>query len=297
MNIEINRGTKENKVIVSGRQEDKIKSKQYEFTMIAENDISVFLPFRKRLYEGEELYEYNISGMTSIYDLAKRKSLGFRELVLLVNSLDECKIAIDEYLLSEEGLIVDPEYIFFDRRNNEIKYCFYPFSDNDLFSSFSMLGEFLLSDIDYDDEDAVKLAYDIYASILNKDYDFIRLIPDKKIDEGLIKDKMHDNEYEIEDISINKKASEGTEKSEREGIAIPKMNMVAIVCLTIVTCIFMSMMILFLWSKRLFVYIFSDIKVISLTILILCLLLYFPLMNISDINRAKRLRRMVQKTC
>ena len=87
---------------------------------------------------------------------------------------------------------------------------------NDYLRSFSMLGEFLLSDIYYDDEDAVKLAYDIYASILNKDYDFIRLIPDKKIDEGLIKDKMHDNEYEIEDISINKTASEGTEKSERE---------------------------------------------------------------------------------
>lgn len=157
--------------------------KKYEFKMITGNDIPVFLHSDKHSVDGKTLYTYNTLGMINLKELSERNPLKYEELCQIIISLDRCVKYIDEFLLSLEGLILDPEYIFYDRKTKEIKYCFYPLNTNDVYKNYTTLTEFLLPAIDYDDEKAVSLAYEIYAMVLNKNYDLHKLIETEVVEE------------------------------------------------------------------------------------------------------------------
>lgn len=154
--------------------------KNYELCMMRENDIFPFLPFLRRREDNMERFLYDIGSMNSLSDLSKKSPLRLLELHMLIKSIKCCQSATSEYMLSEEGVILNPEYIFYDRNKKCLKFCFYPWNDTDVFKSYTKIAEFLLSSIDYNDEDAVKLAYEIYAETLNKNYGFENMITEEE---------------------------------------------------------------------------------------------------------------------
>ena len=107
------------------------------------------------------------------------------------------------------------------------------------------------------------MGYDIYASILNKDYDLSKF---------LIKDTEEEVTESIEEVHISIDTEEKKEKK--------RLNTFSVVCISINSLIFILMLTVFLWSRRLFFYIFYDIKTVSFSVLIISVLLYFPVMDI-----------------
>lgn len=260
--------------ISDGLKHDDSDEKNYEVLMITGNNIPVFLSCRKSFEDDTEKYIYDITSMTSLYNLAKIKSLTVLELNLLIESIIDCRKAIEDYLLSPEGLILDPEYVFFDRGEKKVKFCFFPWDEDDVYTSYTKMSEFLLSAIDYSDDKAVDIAYDIYASVLNKDYDFSKYI---------------DRNEKIEDLENDEDTVETAELCTKdqalttlyENIDNKKtLKASSIVCLTTLILLLILSLAVFIFSSRLFFYIMKDMRVISAIVLIFSILLYFPVMDI-----------------
>lgn len=298
MNISITENMHYRTVCIARDIDDGLSDdREYEFKMLKENDIPVFLSLTNRMIEGNMLYEYDVSGMISLKRLCEVNLLRIAEIKMLVCTLNKCQKVINDFLLSPEGLILDPEYIFYDKKTKTVRYCFYPLRETDLFSSYTKLGEFLLSSIDYSDETAVLKAYDIYASILNKDYDFTRFF-EAESESATEPENLHD------DISVAKETDRTSDLNEAKGencegkampyesnvslCAEPKFSVLSIACITLLFVIIVLLTGLYAFSSTIFKYLISDSKVVSVLMLITCISIYFPVMNISDIARTRR---------
>ena len=295
MNIDIDDSSGIRALVIRDNPQDK-DGKEYEIKMIKRNNIAVFLPLNELHIDNATAYEYDITSMTSLKELSERNPLKLEELIMLIDSLKECRESIKEYLLSKEGLILDPRYIFYDRKDKHLKFCFYPWNDTDEFGNYTQLAEFLLAGIDYSDELCVKLAYDVYAAVLNKNYELTKLIAEEmqitKVD--VITKPIQKEEQPIP-------IEEGKEKTVKRNVRIPTLTPLSIICLTLNCVLLLCVTILFVFSRKLFFIlmknILSDIRVVSVLVLVLSIFTYFPLMNITDILRAKRINRRLQKTC
>lgn len=284
MYVETNNG-KRRLTLLTGKHDHQEKCEYYEEIMIAENDISAFLSYEKTYIDNVEKYEYDIDSMISLVDYARIRSLAYTEITMIVNAVSDVREAVFEYLLSMEGLTLNPEYIFYDKIKKILKFCFNVKSSNDIYATYLQLGEFLLSAVNYDDDEAVMLVYDIYAATLNKDYEFKKLIKEKTTNTT---DSSESQEVITEDTCNNQPEKiNGPEKHTQ----IPKFKSFSIICTTVAVIIILLMLLLILFYRKLFVYLISDSKVASVLILLFSICVYFPVMNILDINHVKRLVR------
>ena len=282
----INKSINSGKLIISdSARHTETDDKHYEFLMITGNEIPVFLSCSKLILDDKEQYIYDVNSMICLRELASKKSLTSDELIILVESICSCQDMIKSYLLSPEGLILDPDFVFFERSRRTFKYAFFPWDNDDTYSSYTKMAEFLLSAIDYSDEQAVDIGYDIYASILNKDYDLSKFV--KKSDEKEITESIGDslNRKESRDTKDNKGFGVAADYNEEAGrgyvkINRKRLNTFSIVCISVNSLVLIFFLTIFLWSRRLFFYIFSDMKTVSVSVLIISVLLYFPVMDI-----------------
>lgn len=271
----------------------------YEFDMITGNKLPVILSCDKKLENGQLYYRYDITGMQSLTELASIKPLGYMELCMLVYSLELFREIVSEYLLTKDGMVLMPEYVFYDRKERNIKYVFYPCKELDEFKSYSILSEFLLTCINYDDERAVKLAYEVYAQVLNKDYNLGLLISKSDVR----------NPYNIEQINSLPSENAIYEMSEKGNETIThklasnnnrlessdntpelkkkRLSSLSIICLTLLfTCLICTCIITYFTGPWLIYYLKKTNSFIFI-ILGVSILIYFPIMDISDIIHSK----------
>lgn len=259
------------------------RDKCYEFAMISNNDIPVFLDYNIRNENGEEFYSYSIPSMISLKDYAERAPLKYEELTGLITSLSECRKAVRGYLLSPEGVVIEPEYVFYDKNKKIIRFCFYPWNTSDTYSSYTKLAEFLLLVVDYDDEKAVKLAYEIYASVLNKDYELEKYVEYK------IMKPVEVNKEDIDDEANKERKYEYVNEAETQNSRKAKthkndFSKFSILCMALLIVMGILFAVTYNIDKNLIMKYLSNVKIMTMVILFVSFLIYFPLMNLVDIK-------------
>lgn len=261
--------------IYSDRDDDYDRDRCYELTMIRENAIPVFLECAVKNENEREVYEFDALSMISLKEYSDRSPLNYDELCIIVNSLAECRQVMRDYLLTFEGLIMDPDYIFYDRNNHLMRFCFYPWNTLDTFSSYTKLTEFILMATNYDDEMAVKLAYEMYAAVLNKDYNL----------EKYIETSMENENTDYEDVDDSLKKEEIVEEIKHsDPEKPPRFTPFSALCLLLFVVVVMTFIIIYVFDKKILIQYLSNIKVMTASILIISLLMYFPIMNIVDVK-------------
>ena len=318
MNIYIEKTSRGRSVVLEERYaKNSDDEKSYERLMLIENNLRVFYPLSERIINDKTQWIYDIGTSLSIYELSKKAPLKYDELCLLVTALKEVRDTINEYLLSIEGLILDPEFVFYDRTEKRIRFCFYPWYADDVFPTYKLFSEFLLTAIDYSDQKAVDFAYEIYASILNKDYQVEKLIKDEvsdkssesqKIDDEKSKNvSTKDSSYVItESLCDSRRITTGNHlfdphtmgyretdnkiesKRMQGGTNELKLSKFSKTCITLFLLVALGLTYLFFFHRVLFLYFARNMKIMSAIVLFLCFLLYFPIMNMSDIIRARK---------
>ena len=123
----------------------------------------------------------------------------------------------------------------------------------------------------------------MYASVLNKDYEFEKLVKD-----DLQPESPHDHEIKVED---NVRSVLVTER------VAYRLSTLSVICLTLFATLSVGLMTLFCINRRLFIHLMDDSTIISIISAVTCILVFVPITNISDIRRAKRRAVHVQKTC
>lgn len=134
----------------------------YEVQMLEQYRIPCLLQMRTVISEGRRRYLYDISGKQQVMDYFSGKKIGYDMLRMFLFSIYEVCGRLSEYLLREEGLCLEMEYVYVNLEDGSLRFTYLPFYEKNLPAAFQMLMEQLLRSIDHQDKAAVELGYEVY---------------------------------------------------------------------------------------------------------------------------------------
>ena len=144
------------------------EAEDYQLAMLRENRISGILDTSFRYVDGSTQYFYDISGKTSMQALHEKSPLEYRDIRGVSEALVQAVRELQRYMLPPEHLLLDPEYIFSEK--GIYYFCFYPPDEHVLKDKFHKLTEFFVREVNYKDEEGVRLAYTLHKSTMEENY-------------------------------------------------------------------------------------------------------------------------------
>lgn len=157
LEIEVKHDINKNYLIVHGQQEG-----DYMVQMLDGNKIKGFLNMEVRKIDNQSEYYYDITGKENLSQKTTRGKWKYEELVKLVAEILEVVGKAREYLLSEEYFLLQPEYIYREISSGEVFLCYAWSESKNINEQFTQLFTYFLNVVDYEDERAVQLVYQLY---------------------------------------------------------------------------------------------------------------------------------------
>ena len=148
----------------------------YKARMILENHIPGFLECSIVHADGCDSYVYDITSMTSLYNIYEHKEMDYSMLYGLINSIACGLESAGEYLLPCEHLVLDPKFIYIEKETGKIFWCYYPGYYNTLKDGMNELAEYILQKANHKEDAATELAYGLYKQVVNEDYTLRKLL-------------------------------------------------------------------------------------------------------------------------
>ncbi len=159
MNIEIDRNQNRNYVSISMREEQIFS---HEKSMLTYNEVPYFLPVSMRYVDEFVRVEYDTTGMQQISSAFLRQKVNREWMSWLVNGLLEIQSGLIEYMLSPDGMVLDPDFMFTDMERSKLFICYVPGERERVEKNIQPLLQYILENVDYNDQVSVKLAYALY---------------------------------------------------------------------------------------------------------------------------------------
>ena len=172
----------------------KLNTESYEYKMLSEETIENMIKFQIA-YEGEnQLLKYDVSNTISLEEYLKTNKLKKKDVCDIIIAIDEILFSLENYLISENSLVLDLRAIRLARlKNNRIRYKFVAAPNINLDFSYE-LSKFLiriLRFVDIEDKEALSLSYGLFVRSSKDNYtmnDLMELV-----------DKARDKKYTITD--------------------------------------------------------------------------------------------------
>ena len=143
---------------------DKTLSK-IEAGMLSGNTIEGILSLRLRREDGKSFMCYDITGMQALDSLLESRQADEKLLRALLIGVIVTVTQLGKYLLSQDGLCLAPEMVFWDIKTETMQFCYIPEDKTTLQEQLLNLMEYMLAKTDHKDILAVQLAYDVYEEI------------------------------------------------------------------------------------------------------------------------------------
>lgn len=142
----------------------------YECRMLAGNGIEGLLRFRVRHQGEKKLFYYEITSKQPLSRLFEQKKITGTVIRRLLLDLAATLNKTEEYLLHEDQILLEPDYIYAEQDEFSVSLCMVPGYSSDFPSDFTKLLRFLLEKVDHHDRDGVVLAYHLYHESLKDNY-------------------------------------------------------------------------------------------------------------------------------
>lgn len=180
------------------------KEAGYEYPMITENKIPGLLRCLSSSENGKLQFWYEIGGRQTLKDWIAIKKAGSELLRKLMIALAKAMEKAGEYLLSEDGISLEPEQIFIDAKTQEILFCYRPCQKTDFSEAMKGFMEYYLSHMDHGDREKTKKCYDVYERcqegytapdellpILFEEEEKLQHLPEEEPEEKISEKKLH----------------------------------------------------------------------------------------------------------
>ena len=148
----------------------------YELTMVAYNRIPGLLGMETEISDGQVRFWYDITGKQNLADYLGRREADGQLLTLLFQGLDTVCRQLQEYMLDESQLILDPEYLYLDLSGKTVGIAYLPGYHKDIRDSFQELMELLLRRLEHSDKQGAAMAYEMYQLSLQREMSFSDMI-------------------------------------------------------------------------------------------------------------------------
>lgn len=137
-------------------------SEEYERKILKGQRIPHLLKMQAIFVDGQESYLYEISGKQQIEDYLSGRKINDAMLRKFLFAVERLCSTMSEYLLREDGVCLEPEYIYINLEDEEVYFAYLPFRRKSLRESFECCLEWMLRKIDHKDQDAAELGYYVY---------------------------------------------------------------------------------------------------------------------------------------
>lgn len=203
----------------------------YENKVLQNSRIPGSLPFRPLLRDEDVLFSYDIRSLESLDSRCREKKLDYRELSVLMESLNGLLLSLEEYLLPEKLILLDPSLIFYHPEEKRYLFPLLPERENHFPLSLRALLRRVLEEIDYRSERSIILAYSLFRESCREDFrmeELMRIVRKNRKKAGEERQRAEGGEREkrkgkekAEDSdlreSLEKIAEEEIETARREG--------------------------------------------------------------------------------
>ena len=157
--IELERNQNKNYVSISLKEEQLF---EHERSMLTYNKVPYFLPVSMRYVDEFVRVEYDTTGMQQISSAFSRQKINRDWMSWLINGLLEIQSGLIDYMLSPDGMVLDPDYMFTDMEREKLFICYVPAERERVEKNIQPLLQYILENVDYNDQISVKLAYALY---------------------------------------------------------------------------------------------------------------------------------------
>lgn len=203
----------------------------YENKVLQNSRIPGSLPFRPLLRDEDVLFSYDISSLESLDSRCREKKLDYRELSVLMESLNGLLLSLEEYLLPEKLILLEPSLIYYHPEEKRYLFPLLPERENHFPLSLRALLRRVLEEIDYRSERSIILAYSLFRESCREDFrmeELMRIVRKNRKKAGEERQRAEGGEREkrkgkekAEDSdlreSLEKIAEEEIETARREG--------------------------------------------------------------------------------
>lgn len=139
---------------------------RFEINMLACYEGQGLLPLELQCKSGGIDVSYEISGSASLLQVFQGKEMDGKVLRELFDSLWKCCEELEEYLLPMEGLILQPELIYYQPGKKQIRFCYLPGNQEEFSQVLLTLVEFCMQRLRHQDSDTVLFIYKLYRMLL-----------------------------------------------------------------------------------------------------------------------------------
>ena len=187
-------------------EEMKLYEEDYQLLMLEANPIPGILSVKGRGVDEKSRYYYDIAGKAQMKSVFQKEKLRREEVILFLTQLQKVMGELYNYMLNPDCLILKPNYIFWG--NKEFSFCYYVLNQMDLAAAFHRFTEYLVSQVDYQDKDAIYLVYELHKRSMEDNYNVRELL------ETVLSHNEHPAEYTPQ-ISDSEEIYEAAETAER----------------------------------------------------------------------------------
>jgi len=210
MKVQYQKGKNKRFMILDG---DKYPE-NYETEMMKENNIGALLPFYSVEKDGKIQYWYDITGQRSLEEYLLQEGINIEILYKIFLYLKLAVEEIQDYLISEEHILMQPDTVFIKKENDSgIGLCFFPQNNNEI--ALLPIGEYLINNADHRNKEVTFICYKLYEMIQEPGFLYSELISEIKdqIDKTeKIEDKIMRNTFSAEMIEMSTDTLEKNKK-------------------------------------------------------------------------------------
>lgn len=162
---------------------DKDSNWGYESNMMVSNCIEGLLKFRVRQTDLGQFFYYEITSKQPLSRLLETRYIKAEEIRHILLHIAWTLNRIEEYLLKEEQILLEPGYIYIDPETFTPFLCMVPGYTSCFPDELTKLLQFFLEKVDHKDQESVVLAYSLYHESLKENYgmkDLLVFLTEKK---------------------------------------------------------------------------------------------------------------------
>ena len=182
MKTSYQRELKRNYLIVETETSEGQGEPPFEQKMLEQNQIDGILRFKVRQKDEEVRFFYEITSKQPLSRLLEGQTIQAEQIRALVFGIARSLDHMEQYLLSEKSVLLDPEYLYVDPESLKVWLCLVPGMECDFPEDYSRFLEYLLGKVDHRDKESVVLAYGLYQETRKENYgmaDILRLAQQK----------------------------------------------------------------------------------------------------------------------
>lgn len=149
---------------------DTCQGWSYEVKMLLNNSIEGLLKFRMKQVDQNQQFFYEITSKQPLSRLLENRSITAKEIRALLFGIASMLERVELYLLREQGILLEPEYIYVEPAAFEVFFCLVPGRKGEFPQELQKLLYYLLKKADHQDKECVVLVYGLYQASQKENY-------------------------------------------------------------------------------------------------------------------------------